>query len=217
MPALRPVREIAPLAEVDRERVTGLLLNHCFATLVSVRNGRPLASPLPLLFDPAPDGAGRLYGHLPRSNPLAAFAPDESVLALFTGPHAYVSPGWTAAPALPGWNYCAVQARGRVRVLADPAQRAAVVLALGRRFDADDAQGDGQAPDLPGGVDELVAFVIEIEDLEGDFRLSRQHSPEDRQRIIAKLGQDDHPDVQALSGLMLEDLLRDALPGGAGE
>jgi transcriptional regulator len=59
-----------------------------------------------------------LTSHLARANPhwraLVSGAPS---LALFQGPHAYVSPSWYASKAehgkvVPTWNYIAVHAHG---------------------------------------------------------------------------------------------------------
>lgn len=208
-------------AETDPARIAALMAAHGFATLVSVRDGAPLASHLPLLYAPGEGPHGTLYGHLARANPHADFAPGEPVLALFHGPHAYVSPSWYATPGVPTWNYCTVHARGRVRLIPEPAAKAAVVRALTDRYDPPVAVADGPvlAPaawdKMLGGI---VAFAIELDSLQAKFKLSQNRSPEDRQRVIAQLGQDEHPDSQALAGLMLEDLVRLATgPGGAPE
>lgn len=211
----------AHFAETDPARIAALMAAHGFATLVSVRDGAPLASHLPLLFAPGEGPHGTLYGHLARANPQAAFAPEERVLALFHGPHAYVSPSWYATPGVPTWNYCTVHARGRVRILADSALKAAVVRALTEHYDPTVALADGPvlAPaDWERMLGGIVAFAIEVDSLEAKFKLSQNRSPEDRQRVIAQLGQDEHPDAQALAGLMLEDLVRLATdPAGVAE
>lgn len=202
--------------ETDPARIAALLEAHSFATLVSVRDGAPLANHLPLLFAPDEGPHGTLYGHLARANPHAAFAPQEAALAIFSGPHAYVSPTWYATPGVPTWNFCAVHARGRVRIIADPAAKAGLMRALTDRYDPPVALEDGPAL-APAAwtrmLDGIVAFAIEVDSLQAKFKLSQNRSLEDRQRVIAQLGQNDHPDTQALAGLMLEDLVRQAIPG----
>lgn len=199
--------------ETNPARIAAILAAHSFATLVSVRDGEPQASHLPLLFMPEEGPHGTLYGHLAKANPQAGFAPGESVLAIFHGPHAYVSPSWYATPGVPTWNYCTVHARGRVRLIPEPAGKAKLVRALTERHDPPVALADGPvlAPaawdKMLGGI---VAFAIEVDRLQAKFKLSQNRSLEDRQRVIAQLGQDEHPDAQALAGLMLEDLMRHA-------
>lgn len=203
--------------ETDPARIATLLEAYSFATLTTVREGLPVVSHLPLLFAPDEGPLGTLHGHLARANPQAAFAPGEPALAVFSGPHAYVSPTWYATPGVPTWNYCAVHARGRVRIIAEADAKAALLRALTERYDPPVALADGPvlAPAAWNRMLEgIVAFAIELDSLDAKFKLSQNRPTEDRQRVIAQLGQDDHPDVQALAGLMLEDLMRHALAGG---
>ncbi|HEU4536926.1 MAG TPA: FMN-binding negative transcriptional regulator, partial [Polyangiaceae bacterium] len=87
--------------ETDEARLVAFMGEHGFATLVTAEAGAaPFATHLPLLT--ARDGAGRLVlqGHVARANPQAkAFAAGGEVLAIFQGPHAYISPSCYAAPA----------------------------------------------------------------------------------------------------------------------
>lgn len=85
----------------------------------------------------APD---RLLGHLARANPhWQAFAGEGAeALAMFRGPHAYVSSAWYGAqPAVPTWNYDAVQARGHATLIEDPEAIAVQMRALARRYEPD--------------------------------------------------------------------------------
>ncbi len=65
---------------------------HSFALLVSTRDGAPFASHLPLLLDRAAGPHGTLVGHMARANPQWRDLDGQPVLAVFSGPHAYVSP-----------------------------------------------------------------------------------------------------------------------------
>ena len=57
---------------------------------------------------------GRLIGHMARANAHWQVAADQRVLAIFHGPHAYVSPGWIEAQnVVPTWNYVTVHAYPR--------------------------------------------------------------------------------------------------------
>ena len=67
--------------------------------------------------------------HLARPNPhwkrLAA-SPDAEAMLIFSGPEAYIRPGWypskaEAGKAVPTWNYAIVHAYGRVEVIEDGA------------------------------------------------------------------------------------------------
>lgn len=62
-----------------------------FATLISADFQ---ATHLPLYLDENEGEFGTLYGHLARANPQAANLHQSTVLAIFTGPQAYISPRW---------------------------------------------------------------------------------------------------------------------------
>src|SRR5205814_7596642 len=85
----------------------------------------PFASHLPLLLDSSRGERGMLRGHLARANPQwQQFRPDQEVLALFQGPHAFVSSNWYEDPAnsVPTWNYTAVHVYGCPRIHEDDTQ-----------------------------------------------------------------------------------------------
>lgn len=201
--------------ETDAERVAALIHEQGFATLVVQHEGRPFASHIPLLFDEHAGTRGVLYGHLAKANPQWRSLAGGEALAIFQGPHAYISPSWYATPGVPTWNYAAVHVRGRARLIEDAKDAGAIVAALTEKYDADVADPNGPvlAPEkwhamLAG----IVAFALDIEDIQAKFKLSQNRSAEDRQRVIAQLGQSDHPDHQAVAGLMLEDLVREQVP-----
>lgn len=200
--------------ETNLDRIAALVEAYSFATLVTTRDGLPDANHIPFFLVPDQGPQGTLYGHLARVNPQAAFAPGEKALAIFTGPHAYVSPSWYAAPGVPTWNFAVAHAWGSVEVLDDPARQAWIVNTLTERYDPPVAEPDGpampaeaQARMLPG----IVAFALRVERWQAKFKLSQNRTAADRQGVIAHLGQDEHPEAQALAGLMLEDLARDTL------
>jgi transcriptional regulator len=146
------------------------------------------ASHLPLLVDTTPAPNGTLVGHVARASPHAeAVIAGASALAVFTGPHGYISPTWYAtAPAVPTWNYCAVHARGTPRALDDTNTRA-YLDRLASTFDATwrlAAQPeDFQAKMLRG----IVAFEVPVVELRGKAKLSQNRSDADRTGVIAAL------------------------------
>ena len=84
-----------------------VIVENSFAELVTVDpDGAPFASHLPFLLDPARGPNGTLIAHMARANPQwQHFAAGKPVLAIFRGPHAYISPAWYAThPAVPTWN-----------------------------------------------------------------------------------------------------------------
>ncbi len=105
-------------AEPSAEAIVDSVAAHEFALLVtSVASGIE-ATHLPLHFEPAHGPQGRLIGHLARANPQARVLDGSNVMAVFSGPHGYVSPRWyDDAPAVPTWNYVAVHFYGTARTI----------------------------------------------------------------------------------------------------
>ncbi len=122
----------------DRSSVARLLHEHPFATLVTPSAGEPFITHLPLIHIADCEPHGTLHGHFARTNPHVEAAADGESLALFHGPHAYVTPSWYADPAgaVPTWNYAVAHAHGTITLARDHAETRAVLDLLVRRFEA---------------------------------------------------------------------------------
>lgn len=160
-----------------------LIADHPFATLVTGGAAGVHVTHLPLLLD---DDGMALIGHVARPNPhWQAFAGGRTV-AIFHGPHAFVSRAWYANPAdnVPTWNYAAVHVTGTPQLVDAAATRAAVER-LSARF-------EGTA--LPAVAEEklgrllqgIVAFRLPVERLEVKLKMS-QNKPAERAGVIAGL------------------------------
>lgn len=87
-----------------------------FATLVTTDGSGPVVSHLPLLLDRADGPNGTLIGHMAKANPQWRDITNGDALAVFHGPHAYISPSWyQERNVVPTWNYVAVHAKGKVK------------------------------------------------------------------------------------------------------
>ena len=186
----------------DAEALLAFMQRHAFATIVSGSPDGLQVSHVPLMPERGPDGTLRLLGHVARANPhwrsLEAAA---EVLAIFQGPHAYVSPGWYENhPAVPTWNYAVVHARGRVR-LTDEAELHALLLELSAKYemrrDKPWRLGDQPAPFVHGMLENIVGFELAVERLEGKFKLS-QNRPAEIGRVIEGLERDGEEELAAL-------------------
>ena len=112
--------------DILRQRI----LEHPFAVISAVSDGQPVAAHAPILpyGKRLPSGEGEalsLRFHLSVANPVTkALLAGSPVLAVFTGPHAYVSPDWYGLEdQVPTWNYISVEAAGPVTRLGDAAMR----------------------------------------------------------------------------------------------
>lgn len=169
----------------DRSFVREILAQGAFAALVTTIDGAPFATHLPLLHVEDGSPNGKLVGHVARANPhWKAFDGAGPSLAVFSGPHAYISPSWYATPAMvPTWNYVAVHATGRPRVLAEPAAAMAVLERLTATFEAGFERPWSIAGMPPGRAEAMlpgiVAFEMPVERFEAKGKLSQNRAAAD--------------------------------------
>lgn len=193
----------------DRAAIARLMHDHPFATLLTPIAPEPLISHVPLLLVPGCEPHGTLIGHMARANPhWRELARTESI-AIFHGPHAYVSPTWYAEPAkaVPTWNYAVVHAAGTVDVVDDPVGTRRVLEALVHRFEANrDAPWQFAMPEAQRDalVGAIVAFRMRIRRLTGKFKLSQNRPQHDQARVAAALDVEDHADAAAVAEWMRE-------------
>jgi predicted FMN-binding regulatory protein PaiB len=99
--------------------VAALIRDYPLAWLVSGGDGNLLGTQVPLVADLDPDGnVTALIGHFARRNPhLDELQRDGRAMAMFSGPHGYISPSWfrdrTQAPT---WNVTTIKVRLNITV-----------------------------------------------------------------------------------------------------
>ncbi len=183
-----------PSAFVVSDRVTlhDFIVAHSFATLVSSDSDVTDASHLPLLLNRDTGEHGQLTGHFAKANSHWKELDGSNVLAIFHGPHAYVSPTWYAEQnVVPTWNYVAVHARGTLKIEQDHDRLLDIVRQSVEVYEAampTPWQLDSAEPSfIDKLLDAIVGFTIDIEQLEGKWKLNQNHSHERQQRVIAGL------------------------------
>jgi transcriptional regulator len=200
----------AHFIENDPARLETLIRGNSFGVLVSVHEGLPVASHLPLLYDRHVGKNGRLIGHMARGNPQwKSLADGQTVLAIFQGPHAYISPSWYESPGVPTWNYAVAHLYGKAALIEERDALEGIV----RRLTAFHEPGAGEAG-APGVSPEMwsrllgmiVGFEIEVAEIQGKFKLSQNRSREDQRRVAEALGRAESPSGTALARLMTANL-----------
>jgi transcriptional regulator len=205
--------DLGRLHDLIEARVFGLLIvanapvgaHHDERAGIRPRDGATDAAHIPFVLDRvAPVGAptnesagafGRLRGHFARPNPIwRAFDGAAEALAVFSGPDAYISPDWYVSPhQVPTWNYIAVHASGRPKVLDDAGEVRRVLDDLSARNEGRIAGKKPWTTDkLPAEVYDrmikgIVAFEMPIARIEGKWKLNQNRAPADREGVIAAL------------------------------
>ena len=177
-----------------------------FASLVTQNQGALIASHIPFVLDREAGASGRLRGHVAVANPqLAHLKSGSEALVMFQGPHMYISPSWYASPEnVPTWNYIAVHAYGRPRML-DRAGLIVLLKDLARQNERSFERPwdfDTQAAWIEKLLPQIAAFEIPIERLEGKFKLNQNRTPADRRRVVEVLSASDDPAQRHMAELI---------------
>ncbi len=172
----------------DRAVLVALMRERPLATLVSVADGKPDFTHLPLEVEKTAAGL-RLLGHVARANPhWSRWGGGAAVTAIFHGPDGYVSPRcYAAREAVPTWNYIVVHAAGRLAVTHDAEDKERILKALIGRHDADYRRQWDELPEIyrEGMKRAIVGVTIEVERLDGKFKLSQNRPAQDRAAVRA--------------------------------
>jgi transcriptional regulator len=193
----------------DAPTLHSFMERYSFAMLCSSTASEPEASHLPLLLDRHVAPHGRLVGHMARANSQWKRAAGTRVMAIFAGPHAYISPTWYESnETVPTWNYVAVHAYGVLRLIEDETRLREIVRrtvdvyerAMPRPWSMDLAPSQFLDKMLLG----IVGFEVEIDRLEGKWKLNQNHPVERREKVIRALMETGRPEDIALAALMQE-------------
>jgi transcriptional regulator len=196
----------APFAEADLTKLHEFIEQNSFGILVSQVDGLPFASHLPFLLDRTAGPHGTLVGHVARANPQWREAAGQTALAIFAGPHVYVSPTWyEAEQVVPTWNYITVHAYGQVEVVEDKGALLEIVQKSVRVYE--------QAMPRPWTFDpsstfvermlaQIVGFRIMVEKIEGKWKLNQNHPVQRREKVVRALRQRTDENAQAIASIM---------------
>lgn len=177
----------------DLSAMQALMQRHPFALLITPHAGQLHTTHLPFMLRGG-SGHGTLEAHLARANPhCEALRAGAACVVIFRGPDAYISPRWYLDPAanVPTWNYVAVHAHGKPRVIDDAAGTLRILAALTDTHEAyieNPWSIDEARPHVERLVPHVLAFEVKIERLEGKFKLSQNRLAGDRAGVMRRLG-----------------------------
>ena len=178
--------------ETDSRVLKGLIRQFSFALLVTARKGVPIGTHIPMYISDN-HGNDRLLGHLARANShWQDFDGKKQAMAVFQGPHSYISPNWYVSSDLPPtWNYATVHAYGRPRTIEDTVKIKNVLSQLVRDNETD-LTGNWEIQklskeNLASQLKNIVVFEMPIERLEGKFKMSQNRKAADAQGVANSL------------------------------
>lgn len=191
----------------EEEVIYDLIEQYGFATLVSQHKGEPYATHLPLMLN---KDEKSLYGHFARPNLQWKDVEDQQVLAIFQGPHCYISPSWyETTKAVPTWNYVSIHVYGKLEVMEDKEVVFNSLNELVKKYEAPDSPYSLESVEpsfIEGMAKGIVAFKIHITKMEGKAKLSQNHPVERQELVIKHLENTSQHDNIQVASLMKKNL-----------
>lgn len=181
--------------EKEQETVLQFMRDHPFAFLSGVtEDNKPVATQVPVFIDEK-DGKLFLTGHIMRNTDHhKAFEQNPNVLAVFTGPHVYVSGTWYSNPHQAStWNYMSVHAKGTIR-FGNEEDLIAILKRLTLHYESNNTASTTIFDNLPSEytgplMKAIVAFEVEITSVENVFKLSQNRDEKSFDNIMTKLNE----------------------------
>ena len=195
--------------EIRLDVIRALMRAHPLSTLVTQGDSGLIANHIPMqtLDEPAPLGCIR--GHIARANPLwRDYRSGTDALAIFQGPHTYISPSFYPSKAksgevVPTWNYAVVHANGSLKFIEDVNWLREFVAGLTTTHEAPRALPwkieDAPAPYIDKNLKQIIGFEFSITALQGKWKLSQNRSQADREGVLRNLESADDADSRELA------------------
>lgn len=181
--------------EKDREKILSFMKENSFAIMVTVREGLPVATHIPLSVEKNVQGEDVMIGHISRGNDQKdTFENGTKLLCIFPGPHAYISPRWYTQMNVPTWNYISVHAYGTLRII----EGEELKYALSRLMNIYEQHMPHpvKLEEIPekmfnDDVRGIIGFEIKIDELQATTKLSQNRDEESYGNVIKNLSEGD--------------------------
>jgi len=175
-------------AVTDRQQLHDFIKGNGFGIMFSGNGPEPVASHLPFILDESAGEQGTLLSHMAGANRQWRHADGQQVLTVFQGPHTYVSPTWYQDPeTVPTWNYVAVHVYGILKVVQDQERIQNILARITDYYEASlpqPWQAEFTSEYAQQMVKRIVAFEIEIDKMQGKWKLNQNHPKERRRRVV---------------------------------
>lgn len=177
-----------PFQNTDLSSVKDFIRHNGFGILVSQKEGQLAATHIPMLLS---EEGTCLTGHISRGNrQWKDVGSSSEVLAIFNGPHAYISSSWYDHENVPTWNYIAVHVYGVIRII----EGDELLESLRHLVDKYEQHSEKpvsvekMSPDfLKKEIRGIVGFEITITNIEAAYKLSQNRDKANHDNIIQEL------------------------------
>jgi transcriptional regulator len=173
----------------DKAELVAFMQRFSFATIITAKDNYPVATHLPFIITLRDDNI-LLAAHFAKANEQWKDIQNNTVLVIFSEPHAYISPkNYDKELNVPTWNYIAVHAYGQATLVTEQNK---VLDILENTIEYYDHSYKQQWDNLPGDyksgmIKGIVAFEMVVTDIQGKKKLSQNKTINEQQRIINSL------------------------------
>jgi transcriptional regulator len=189
-----------------------LIAAHPFGLLVTVGASGLMASHIPIVLKQSGSEFGTLQAHIARANEQwSDLVPSIEALAIFAGPHHYISASWYPGAkedgaVVPTWNYVVVHAHGPLRVIEDPEWLRAHLVRLADIHESGSVNPWKVSDAPPEFIREqmrgIVGLEMPIRRLEGKWKVSQNKNERDRNAVLEGLADLNTPESMAMRKLV---------------
>lgn len=191
----------------DESTIYDFIEKYSFATLFSQHKGEPYATHLPLILNKSENA---LYGHFALPNEQWKDAENQQILAIFQGPHCYISPSWyETMKAVPTWNYISIHVYGKLKILENKNEIFNSLNDMVKKYESADSPynlSDLDSKYIEGMSKGIVTFRIDITKIEAKAKLSQNHPVERQGLIIKQLENTGQQENKQIASLMKKNL-----------
>lgn len=176
-----------------------------FGILVNQLDGKLLATHIPIELNDEKEGITELSGHISKENPQwKNFKENGEVLAIFPGPHSYVSSSWYQHEEVPTWNYIAVHVYGFIQIM----EKDELFDSLKKMVDKYEQKSenpvavDRMSEKTMRQINGIIGFKITVSEVQAVSKLSQNRNNQDYQNIVHHLEKSGDAQASAVAEAM---------------
>lgn len=175
----------------DKSEQIAFMKQYSFATIITNKGAIPIATQLPFIIE---ERSGTLFlsGHFAKANEQTDYIAQNISLIIFSEPHAYISPThYEKIQSVPTWDYISVHAYGQAKIITDDLSKIVALEQMIAFYEPEYLSQWQQLSDKykQGMIKGIVAFEIEVTDIQGQKKLSQNKTELERTKIVEHLEQ----------------------------
>lgn len=183
------------------EEVKSFINQYDFATIITVKDGRPAATHTPVILNEE-DGEWTITGHISKGNEQwKTFDGHEDTLLIFNGPHAYISSTWYEGENVPTWNYQSVHLYGKCSLLNEEELQKDLVNLLEKHEgrSKNGATWENLSEDSQAQIKGIAGFKVKVQEVQAAYKMSQNRNETDHSNITEALDTRNRGDDQKIS------------------